>query len=49
MKGIIPGQGFDCTRAVKEENNTILYLEDDFTAEFIGVRNWDAFTLEGGD
>lgn len=43
------GQSYDCTRAVKDGNNAILYLAEGGTVEFSGVHDWGAFILEGGD
>lgn len=43
------GQSFDCTKAVKNGENATLYLTEGGSVEFIGVSDWSAFSLEGGD
>lgn len=49
MKITFAGQSYACTRAVKDEKNAVLYLEEGGTVTFSGVSNWAAFQLEGGD
>ena len=42
------GKSYICTKAVREERNATLYLEDGGTVELIGVSDWGAITIEGG-
>ena len=42
------GKSYICTKAVREERNATLYLEDGGTMELIGVNDWGAITIEGG-
>lgn len=41
-------QVYECSRAVKNGENGILYLADGGTVEFRGISDWDVFALEGG-
>lgn len=49
MKVVFAGQEYDCTKAVKDGQTATLYLSQGGTAEFSGVQNWEAFSLEGGE
>ena len=41
-------QSYICTKAVRDERNATLYLEDGGTVALIGVNDWGAITLEDG-
>lgn len=51
MTVTVAGQSFPCTRAVKDGdgNAATLYLSDGGMAEFRGIHDWDAITIEDGD
>lgn len=43
------GQSYICTKAVRDEKNATLYLEDGGgTVALIGVSDWGAITIDGG-
>lgn len=41
-------QSYICTKAVRDERNATLYLEDGGTVALIGINDWGAITIEGG-
>lgn len=45
------GSTYDCTKAVRQDNNATLYLADGVAVIFIGIApsDWDKFELNGGD
>ena len=49
MKVIFANETYDCTKAVRTETKATLYLEDGGTMDFIGVSDWGAFALDGGE
>lgn len=48
MQITFAGKSYICTKAVRDERNATLYLEDGGTVALIGVNDWSAITLEGG-
>ena len=45
------GSTYDCTKAVRQDNNATLYLTDGVPVIFIGIApsDWDKFELNGGN
>lgn len=48
MKVTFVRQEYICTKAVKDTDKAILYLEGGEVIEFVGVNDWGAFSIEGG-
>lgn len=49
MKVFFANETYDCAKAVRTEEKATLYLEDGGKVDFIGVSDWSAFTVEGGE
>ena len=45
------GSTYDCTKAVRQDNNATLYLTDGVPVIFVGIApsDWDKFELNGGN
>lgn len=48
MNVTFAGTTYECTKAVRGSDRATLYLTEGSTVEFVGVRDWEAFSLEGG-
>lgn len=40
---------YECVQAVRNQEKAVLYLSDGSTVELIGISDWAAISLEGGD
>ena len=50
MKVLFANQTYECKRATRTEQNAVLYDENNAAiTKFIGVTDWSAFTIEGGE
>ena len=43
------GEIYNCTRAIRTADRATLYLDDGGTVEFVGINDFSAFSIEGGE
>ena len=46
---MVANETYDCSKAVRDEDQVTLYLSAGGTVTFMGVSDWDAYSLQGGE